>query len=566
LGALLLTLNCQFVSGVTDLQVEARPLGSGCEQSLQCESGFCVDGFCCDQACEGDCRSCNQSGTTGVCTFAASATNPGDECGHTGSCDGNGRCASGAPIWSKSFGDEDMQIAGDVAIGEDDHILTVGAFGSSIDFSNGQTPLQSAGGFDIYVAEFDADGNHLWSKAFGDGEADRAQQVKVDQTGNVLLAGAFAGDLDFYDGSKLEAGSSGGVFVAELDTNGIGAWSRGFAGFQLLGTTEGGFAGRIRMATDGSSGVYLTGSYKGTAKFDSFTLTSTGDEDIFVAKLDASSPGHDTVWAKGFESGIVPVDPIQTPYVVAAIDVDEAGNVYLVGNFASTLALDENTTLTRGPDSWYDAFVLKMSSQGDLLWVKQLTGAGPQFITSVTSDVAGQIIVTGGFGINLNYGTTAIEPPEGANPAGLHLFIMRLAPGDGSLQWHAVYAGSPQAPTVVDEHPTFPIRIIADNVGNMILVGPLTNDVDFGGGALVNSGSYDLFFAKVSSDGQHLFSKRYGDTALQAPAGAAPDSTGAFVITGTFVGTLVFGGNVLTASKATYGNPTTDVFLAKFEP
>jgi hypothetical protein len=39
-----------------------EPLGSQCQSSTECASGFCVDGVCCAERCNGDCESCNQAG------------------------------------------------------------------------------------------------------------------------------------------------------------------------------------------------------------------------------------------------------------------------------------------------------------------------------------------------------------------------------------------------------------------------------------------------------------------------------------------------------------------------
>ncbi len=41
--------------------------GASCTSAAQCTSANCVDGVCCDSACDGQCQSCNQTGSAGQC-------------------------------------------------------------------------------------------------------------------------------------------------------------------------------------------------------------------------------------------------------------------------------------------------------------------------------------------------------------------------------------------------------------------------------------------------------------------------------------------------------------------
>lgn len=42
--------------------------GAACSDAGACKTGHCVDGVCCDEACDGECRSCNQAGKLGTCS------------------------------------------------------------------------------------------------------------------------------------------------------------------------------------------------------------------------------------------------------------------------------------------------------------------------------------------------------------------------------------------------------------------------------------------------------------------------------------------------------------------
>jgi hypothetical protein len=51
-----------------DGRCEKQVQGGECDVASDCANGICAQGRCCDQACDGTCRSCNLTGTRGVCT------------------------------------------------------------------------------------------------------------------------------------------------------------------------------------------------------------------------------------------------------------------------------------------------------------------------------------------------------------------------------------------------------------------------------------------------------------------------------------------------------------------
>jgi len=102
--------------------------------------------------------------------------------------------------------------------------------------------------------------------------------------------------------------------------------------------------------------------------------------------------------------------------------------------------------------------------------------------------------------------------------------------------------------------------VATDSEGNIIMAGSFTGTVDFGGGPLVsNNNSYsDLFIAKFSPTGAHLWSRSVGGFYDDAVYGVAVDANNNVLVTGTFSGTADFGGGPLTSA----GGP--DIFVAKY--
>jgi hypothetical protein len=96
-----------------------------------------------------------------------------------------------------------------------------------------------------------------------------------------------------------------------------------------------------------------------------------------------------------------------------------------------------------------------------------------------------------------------------------------------------------------------------DAQGNLILVGSFTGTVDFGGGPLASAGSNDVFVAKFTAEGKHLWSNRYGNANDQQGLAVAVDGDGNLIVTGKFDGSIDLGGETLASAGSK------DVFLAK---
>ncbi len=79
----------------------------------------------------------------------------------------------------------------------------------------GGDPLTCLGDYDIYVVEFDSDGDHVCSQRFGDGDVQWPSSVAADPFGNVLVTGAFAGTVDLGGGLLSSAGDHD-IFVAKF--------------------------------------------------------------------------------------------------------------------------------------------------------------------------------------------------------------------------------------------------------------------------------------------------------------------------------------------------------------
>ena len=100
--------------------------------------------------------------------------------------------------------------------------------------------------------------------------------------------------------------------------------------------------------------------------------------------------------------------------------------------------------------------------------------------------------------------------------------------------------------------------VATDGLGNVYVTGTFTGTVNFGGSNLVSAGGLDIFLAKYNAAGVHQWSQRFGGTSLDESNSVAVDASGNVVLTGDFSGTASFGGSNLVSAGSL------DAFLAKY--
>lgn len=422
--------------------------------------------------------------------------------------------------WSKRFGDSDFQSGQAVAMDGSGDVFVTGRLFGSVDFGGG--PLSGIGGADIYLAKFDAFGNHLWSKRFGDVYAQTSQSIATDGSGNVVITGFYGGSVDF-GGGPLTSLACGNLFLAKFDANGNHLWSKSF-GDTLCSSEDG-----MWVATDGSDNVVVTAEFDGTIDFGGGTLTSAGSLDIAVAKFDANG-NH--LWSKNFGDA-----DFQIPQSVAT---DGSGNVVITGYFGGSVDFGGGPLTSAGGA---DVFVVKLDAGGSHLWSKNFGDADYQISSSIATDGSDNVVITGYYLGVIDFGGGPLT-----SAGGYDIFVAKLDAAGNHL-WSKSFG---------DAGYQFSQGVATDTSGNVVITGFFPGTVDFGGGPLTDAGNYDVFVAKFDSNGNHLWSQRFGDANTQYGYGVAAGGSGSVVLTGYFYGTVDFGGGPLTEAGSG------DAFLAKF--
>lgn len=232
--------------------------------------------------------------------------------------------------WAKKMGGSSGDAAFEIAIDGSGNVYTTGYFQGTADFDpNGGTAiLNSSGNWEIFVSKLDLSGNYVWAKRIGSGTNDNCNGITIDGLGNVCLIGWFQGTVDFDPNAgitNLTSVGSQDIFVCQLSSAGNLVWAKSMGSASADSGND--------ISVDGSNNIYITGQFLSTADFDpnagTLNLTSAGDNDIFISKLDGSG---NLVWAKRFggtgsDNGF-------------GIAVSGSGNVYATGIFQSSVDFD----------------------------------------------------------------------------------------------------------------------------------------------------------------------------------------------------------------------------------
>ncbi len=186
--------------------------------------------------------------------------------------------STGAVQWAKaSTGNTQARSSRAISIANDRLYIT-GQVGTAATTFDGVLISADPIGTAIYVLACDLDGNALWANAFGSGDHE-GLGIAADTLGNLFVSGRFWGTIHLPNGDSLvSASSNDDILLMLLDTAG------GFHWAQRAGSLQRDVGWGVE--TDGLGNVYVAAHFQQTIDFLGTPLTSFGEEDIIVARVD----------------------------------------------------------------------------------------------------------------------------------------------------------------------------------------------------------------------------------------------------------------------------------------
>lgn len=290
--------------------------------------------------------------------------------------------ADGSYGWARKIGGSGYDVGQGIAA-RGNAVVVVGFFNGSMTVDT--TTLTSAGSADIFAMSMaTADGATNWVKRFGGSFGDVATDVAIDNSGNAVLTGWYAGTVNFGGGAMSTPGDLNDVLLLKLAAA---------DGAHLFSTHYGGSAADAGYAVsiDGANNIYLAGEFQSTASFGcagSFNASQANQTDVFVAKY---SQAGSCAWAKGFGSTGT------FDRTIRGIATNTAGDVAISGNFCGSMSFGGSMLTSAGACSALDVFAARFATDGTHLNSVRMGGTGSEFGFGVAQSADGRFYTTGQF-------------------------------------------------------------------------------------------------------------------------------------------------------------------------
>jgi hypothetical protein len=410
------------------------------------------------------------------------------------------------------------------------NIATAGAYQTSL-----------AGNRNAFVVKFNSAGTRQFATYFGGNGSDNAEQVAIDNNGNIYLCGFTTSSTGLFTTGGAQNTNGGGTdgFLVKFNNSGTPQWGTYFGG----PSTDQPYS----VTCDAFGSVYMSGSTSSAnlATAGAYQTSITGGTDGFIAKYNTAGVLRYVTYYGGNGTD-----------VLTNITTDLAGNVFATGYTNSNSSIASAGSYQASFGGFFDGLLVKFDSTVHArMWGTYYGGTSLDAAASVAIDISGNAIITGYTYSNTGIATTGSA--QSTNGGGQDGFLAKFNT-NGSIVWSTYIGGtgSEQPSIVVPDKTT----------GTILVTGNTTSTANIattGSGVYQNtlSGSSDAFYQRYDSLGRKLYGTYYGGTGAEVGNCIAVDNTGAVYICGSTASPT----NIATtgAYQTTISVPT-DAFLAKF--
>ncbi|MES2764753.1 MAG: SBBP repeat-containing protein [Bacteroidota bacterium] len=309
---------------------------------------------------------------------------------------------NGNVIWAKSAGSNGVDIAFNAAVDNVGNIYITGYFKSqTITFGNFilKRDTTSADNHNMFLVKYDINGNVQWAHSADESSGSVAQNVTTDTFGNIYVTGYFKNTSIVFDTITLQSRGKNDLFIVKYDSNGQVKWAKSAGG----NSKETSMIFSRGITADKNGNVYLTGEFYGTSiSFGDSTFSSENNTNYlvnyFIVKYDSSGG---VKWANT-TTGDMNVSGYN-------IHMDITGHPWVVGYYSGQSITLGSTKLINTKGIFYDIFIAKYDSIGNILLAKSVGGTNSDFGFGITSDSSGSIFITGCFfSSDVDFGTKTL--------------------------------------------------------------------------------------------------------------------------------------------------------------
>lgn len=335
------------------------------------------------------------------------------------------------------------------------------------------------GSEDYWIAKISPSGSLLWEKNYGGSGNDYAYTIRETNDNGFILAGntnSSNGDVGGNNGSY-------DTWLVKLNSAGNIEWEQNYGGSDFD------FGDYAEQTADG--GYIICGN---SASSDGDVGGNYGLRDMWVVKTNASGSIE---WEQNYGGS-------NYDYPDAVVELP-TGSFIVAGRTNST---DNDVSSVYGG---YDAWVIKISSTGSLLWEKNFGGTKGEITNALELTSDNKILLAGRTYSSDNDLTT--------NYGNADLWVVKMDTS-GNVDWSKNYGGSG-----FDEAHT--IKEAPD--GDYIVAGSSqSTDVD----ASANYGSYDYWAIKINTSGTLLWEQNFGGSQWDIAYSVIPTADDNYMLAG----------------------------------
>jgi len=247
----------------------------------------------------------------------------------------------GKEIWSRTFGGPSWDVGAAICETDAGDYLVCG-----------YTQSFGMGEEDVYLVKTDKNGSEIWSRTYGGERLDMANSICLTEDGGFMI-GATSGSFN----------PNTSFFLIRSDAQGVEQWSRTYV---AEGPHGHGFNWCNDMVSTVDGGVLLTGYSDCQDVMDMHVIKTDSEGQVVWSRTLGNKPFYD--------------------YGNSILEMPDGG--CLVGGTTKSVV---------GSKDIYnnDIIIVRLDSEGNVLWEKSCGGSGADWASSVASAGDGEVVIAG---------------------------------------------------------------------------------------------------------------------------------------------------------------------------
>jgi hypothetical protein len=262
--------------------------------------------------------------------------------------------------------------------------------------------------YDFWLIKYNFNGEQEWQKVYGGSSDDRGYDIILSNDNNMVIFGSSKST----DGDVSSNAGSNDFWIAKISNSGAIIWEKSLGysgsdnGYSVIQTIDNGYLllGVLDVTASDGEGNNRISSYRHAGG------------DYWAVKLDANGVLE---WSRYFGGNFT-----DTSYAACQT---QGGDYIIIGSSDSN---DIDISNNKGT---YDFWIIKISSEGNLIWEKSYGGSEIDEALDITPTTDGNFIVCGN--------TRSNNIDVSSNNGAADIWILKITP-NGEILWGKTYGGN----------------------------------------------------------------------------------------------------------------------------